>query len=114
MASVSPLISSNITKAVGPGKQGELSGWTTNIRSISQTTSPLISTGFLELGGLTIGLIFFNSYQLIGFTIVILALALLTVAYIDVKKHPRLYAYEKIRRKKEEVKKRREESQSKP
>jgi len=105
MASVSPLISSNITKAVGPAKQGELSGWTTNLRSISQTTSPLISTGFLELGGLTIGLIFFNSYQLIGFTNVIFASLLLIVAFIDVKKHPNLYAYEKMIRKRKEVKK---------
>ena len=110
MASVSPLISSNITKAVGPAKQGELSGWTTNFRSISQTTSPLISTGFLELGGLTIGLIFFNSYQLIGFTIVILAITLLIVAYVDVKKHPRLYSYEKpLRKKMKETKKAKEE-----
>ncbi len=104
MASVSPLISSNITKAVGPAKQGALSGWTTNLRSISQTTSPLISTGFLELGGLTIGLIFFNSYQLIGFTNVIFASLLLIVAFIDVKKHPNLYAYEKMIRKRKEVK----------
>jgi DHA1 family tetracycline resistance protein-like MFS transporter len=100
MASVSPLISSNITKAVGPAKQGELSGWSTNIRSISQTTSPLISTGFLQIGGLTIGLIFFDSYQLIGFTIAILSMILLVIAYIDVKKHPRLYSYEKPLRKK--------------
>ncbi len=106
MASVYPLISSNITKAVGPDKQGTISGWTTNVQSISQTVSPLISTGFLQIGGLTFGLIFINAYQLIGFTIVILAVILLTIAFIDVKKHPRLYAYEKIRRKRKEVTKR--------
>ncbi|MHA1930990.1 MAG: MFS transporter [Promethearchaeota archaeon] len=111
MASVSPLISSNITKAVGPANQGALSGWSTNIRSISQTTSPLISTGFLQIGGLTIGLIFFDSYQLIGFTIAILSMILLVIAYIDVKKHPRLYSYEKpLRKKMKEAKKEKTEN----
>ncbi|MFX0029466.1 MAG: MFS transporter [Candidatus Hermodarchaeota archaeon] len=98
MSSIFPLVSSNITKAVGPDKQGEISGWTTNLQSISQTTSPLISTGFLEIGGLTIGAIFFSSYHLIGFTNVILALILLTVAYYDVKMHPNLYSYEMMGR----------------
>jgi len=110
MASVYPLISSNITKAVGPEKQGAISGWTTTIQGISQTLSPLISTGFLEIGSITIWLFYLDSYQLIGFVIVILAIALLIIAYIDVKKHPRLYAYEKIRRKRVEVKKRREKA----
>ncbi len=114
MASVYPLISSNITKAVGPDKQGAISGWTTNIQSISQTVSPIISTSFLQIGGLTLGFIFLNSYQLIGFTIVIISAFLLVIAFIDVKKHPKLYAYEKIRRKRKEVKKRREKNQSKP
>lgn len=113
MASVYPLISSNITKAVGPDKQGAISGWTTNIQSISQTVSPIISTSFLQIGGLTLGFIFLNSYQLIGFTIVIISAFLLVIAFIDVKKHPKLYAYEKIRRKRKEVKKRREKNQSK-
>jgi MFS family permease len=114
MSSVYPLISSNITKAVGPAKQGEISGWTTNFQSISQIISPLIATSFLEIGVLTLGLISLDSYQLIGFTIVILALILLTVAYIDVKKHPRLYSYEKPLRKKRKVNKRRERSQTRP
>jgi DHA1 family tetracycline resistance protein-like MFS transporter len=112
MASVYPIISSNITKAVGPDKQGTISGWTTNVQSISQTVSPLISTSFLQIGGLFLGFIFLNSYQLIGFTIVILAVLLLIIAFIDIKKHPKLYAYEKIRRKRKEVKKRREKSKT--
>ena len=110
MSSVYPIISSNITKAVGPEDQGAISGWTSNIQGISQTISPLISTGFLEIGSITIGLLFLDSYQLIGFFIVILAIALLIIAYIDVKKHPRLYAYEKIRKKRVEVEKRRKKA----
>jgi DHA1 family tetracycline resistance protein-like MFS transporter len=106
MSSVYPLISTNITKAVGPARQGELSGWSTNFRSIAQIASPFISMVFLELRGLTIGLIYFNSYQLVGFTIVILAMILLIVAFIDVKIHPRLYSYEKaLRKRKKESKK---------
>ncbi|MFX0081811.1 MAG: MFS transporter [Candidatus Hodarchaeota archaeon] len=105
MSSIYPLISSNITKAVGPAKQGTISGWTTNIQSISQTLSPLIAAWFLQIGGFTIGFIFLNSYQLIGSTNVILSITLFIFAYIDVKKHPRLYSYEKLLRTKEAEKK---------
>lgn len=104
MSSLYPLISSNITKAVGSDKQGALGGWTTNLRSIAQTISPIISTGFLEIGGLTLGLIYLDSYELIGFTIVILTIIFLIVAYIDVKKHPKLYSYEMVLRTKEREK----------
>jgi DHA1 family tetracycline resistance protein-like MFS transporter len=107
MSSVYPLISSNITKAVGPAKQGTISGWTTNVQSISQTISPLIAAWFLQLGGFTIGFIFLNSYQLIGLTNVFLSITLFLIAYIDVKKHPRLYAYEKLLRQKEAESKKR-------
>lgn len=112
MASVYPLITSNITKAVGPAKQGTISGWTTNIQSISQTISPLIATWFLQLGGFTIGFMFLNSYQLIGFTNVILSIILLSIAYIDVKKHPKLYYYERIMREKKVEEKRRANNES--
>jgi len=112
MSSVYPLISSNITKAVGPAKQGTISGWTTNIQSISQTISPLIAAMFLQVGGFTIGFIFLNSYQLIGLTNVILSITLFLIAYIDVKKHPRLYAYEKLLRQKEAERKERSKTES--
>ncbi|MFW9877615.1 MAG: MFS transporter [Candidatus Thorarchaeota archaeon] len=98
-ASIGPLISSNITKAIGPDKQGQLGGWTTNLSAFSQTISPLISTGLLQLGGLTIGLIYFNSYQLIGFTNVILGLILVIIVFLDIRNYPYLYSYEKLRKK---------------
>ena len=56
------LIQSNITKAVDADKQGVVSGMTTNIQSIAQIISPLIATGFIQIGGLTIGIIFLNQY----------------------------------------------------
>ncbi|MFX1281811.1 MAG: MFS transporter [Promethearchaeota archaeon] len=100
MSSVSPLISSNITKAIGPAKQGTLSGWTTNIQSISQTISPMIATFFLQLGGLFLGFIYLTSYQLIGFTNIILSVILFSIAYIDILNHPDLYSWEKALKKK--------------
>ena len=103
MAFMRPLISANIAKAVDPLKQGTVSGWAVNLQSFSQIIAPLISTGFLELGSLTIGATVLNSYELIGFTNVIFALTLFIIGYTDLKLHPRLYLYEKIRRKKEEV-----------
>ncbi|MFW9881183.1 MAG: hypothetical protein ACFFG0_49600 [Candidatus Thorarchaeota archaeon] len=60
ISSVYPLISSNITKAVGPARQGELGGRATNTLSMFQTISSLISTGFLEIGGFSLWLIYLD------------------------------------------------------
>jgi DHA1 family tetracycline resistance protein-like MFS transporter len=90
-ASVGPLISTNITKAIGPDKQGALSGWSTNLQAISQIVSPLIATSFLQIGGLMIGLMFITSYQLIGFTNVILGVTLIIIVILDIKHYPYLY-----------------------
>ncbi|MBY8991947.1 MAG: MFS transporter [Candidatus Lokiarchaeota archaeon] len=106
MAFMRPLISANIAKAVNPLKQGAVSGWAVNIQSFSQIIAPLISYGFLQLGGLTIGFVDLNSYQLIGFTNVIFALSLFIIGYADLKLHPKLYLYEKLRRKREEIRRR--------
>ncbi len=105
-ASIGPLISTNITKAIGPDKQGALSGWTTNLQAISQIASPLIATSFLQIGGLMIGFIFISSYQLIGFTNVILGVILITIVFLDIKHYPYLYSYERIRKKRRAIQKR--------
>ncbi|MFX0138858.1 MAG: MFS transporter, partial [Candidatus Hodarchaeota archaeon] len=105
IAFMRPLITSNMTKAVGLDKQGELSGWSSNLQAFSQTIAPLISTGFLQLGGLTIGLMF--SYFLIGFTNVVLAIILFLIGYIDIMRHPKLYYYERLRKKRKAMQKRR-------
>jgi len=102
-----PLISTNITKAADPNRQGEVSGLAFNIRSFSQVIAPLISTLFLNIGGLTIAFIHLDSYELIGFMNVILAIILLIIGYLDIKRHPNLYIYERIRRKKEVIRKKR-------
>ena len=89
------LIQSNITKAVDADKQGLVSGMTTNIQSIAQIISPLIATGFIEIGGLTISMIFFNPYELIGYLSVILGIGLFVILFFDLKRHSYLYSYEK-------------------
>jgi len=89
------LIQSNITKAVDPDKQGLVSGMTTNIQSIAQIISPLLATGYLELGSIAIGTIFLDSYMLIGLTAVLLGILLFIFLYIDLKRHSYLYSYEK-------------------
>jgi len=89
------LIQSNITKAVDADKQGVVSGMTTNIQSIAQIISPLIATGFIEIGGLTIGMIFFNSYELIGYLSVIVGIGLFVILFFDLKRHSYLFSYEK-------------------
>ncbi|MFX1356128.1 MAG: MFS transporter [Promethearchaeota archaeon] len=95
MVFLPPLIQSNITKAVDPDKQGLVSGMTTNIQSIAQIISPLIATGYLQLGGITIGMLFLDSYMLIGLTAVLLGIMLFIFLYIDLKRHSYLYSYEK-------------------
>ena len=109
-ASIGPLISSNLTKAVGPDKQGALGGWTTNISAVSQTISPLISTGFLQLGSLAIGFIYLNSYQLIGFLNAILGIILMSIVFLDIRHYPHLYSYERIRKKRWEIQKRKKKA----
>jgi DHA1 family tetracycline resistance protein-like MFS transporter len=106
-----PLISTNITKAVSPNRQGEVSGLAFNIRSFSQVLAPIISTSFLQIGGLTIAFIHLDSYELIGFMNVILAIMLLIVGYLDIKRHPNLYIYERIRRKREAIRKKRAQNE---
>ncbi len=95
------LIQSNITKAVDADKQGVVSGMTTNIQSIAQIIAPLIATGFIYMRGLTIGMIFLNQYELIGYLAVILGIGLFIILYFDLKRHPYLFSYEK--RQKESV-----------
>ncbi|MFX0021261.1 MAG: MFS transporter [Candidatus Hermodarchaeota archaeon] len=107
MAFIRPLITTNMTKSVNLHKQGELGGWSTNFQTVAQIFAPLIATSFLDLGAVSIGLIYLDAYFLIGNTCVFLALILFIIGYIDIKKNPKLYYYEKLRRKREAMKKKR-------
>jgi MFS family permease len=98
MASLNPLITSNITKAVEDDKQGVISGWSTNVQSISQTIMPLIATGFLQIGFIIIFSLTLNAYQLIGFTAAFFGILLVIIGIIDLKMHPHLYEHEDLSR----------------
>jgi len=103
-ASISPLISSNLTKAVGPDKQGQLGGWTTYISAISQTISPLIATMFLYIGS------GFTGIFILALNNVILGFILFAIVFFDIKRHPYLYSYEKIRKKRRAIQKRKKKA----
>lgn len=105
IAFIGPLISANITKVVDADKQGIVGGWRTNFQAIAQTFTPLISTGYLQLGGLAIGLLYLNSYELIGFTNFFISVFLFIIVFIDIKHHPKLYFYERARKKRKERRK---------
>lgn len=105
VAFIGPLISANITKAVNADKQGVASGWSTNFQAISQTVTPLISTGYLQLGGIVLGLVYLNSYELIGYTNFIISVILFIIVFKDIKNHPKLYIYERIRKKRKKRRK---------
>ena len=94
MAFMPALIQANIVKAVDPDKQGRVSGWSTNIQSMAQTIAPLIATWYLQIRGISLGVLHFNSYDLIGYTSSIFGLILIILTYIDFKKNKDLYSHE--------------------
>lgn len=63
-----PILSANLTRAVDEDKQGLVSGYSTTVNSIAKAIAPLVSTGWLELGGLTVGFLFVNKYYMIAAT----------------------------------------------
>ncbi|MBD3351972.1 MAG: MFS transporter [Candidatus Lokiarchaeota archaeon] len=82
-----PLIQANITKAAAEDKQGYASGWSTNLQSLAQTIAPLISTGYLEMGTVYVGMNGILPYFFIGFTCAFCAMGLLGFGIYDMKKH---------------------------
>ncbi|TFF90324.1 MAG: MFS transporter [Promethearchaeota archaeon] len=91
VASIQPLLMNNVTKAVEADKQGVASGWATNIQSLSRTFSPLIGTGFLEIGLINLLGFTLDPYFLIGLFTVSLGIILSLIIYYDFKKHKNLY-----------------------
>ena len=94
MAALPPLIQTNLTRAVDADQQGEVSGWTTNFQSIAQIIAPLIATWYLQINGISIGFLYLDSYQLIGYTAVIIGIVMVIILLIDFRIHPKLYAKE--------------------
>ncbi len=87
MATIPPLLQSNLTKAVDPHKQGTISGWSTNFQSLSQILAPLLSTYFLDINGIFLLSVYFNSYQLIGYTAVFFGIILTILGLFDLREN---------------------------
>ncbi|MBD3193878.1 MAG: MFS transporter [Candidatus Lokiarchaeota archaeon] len=92
MAALPPLIQTNLTRAVDADQQGEISGWTTNFQSIAQIIAPLIATWYLQINGISFGFFYLDSYQLIGYTAVIIGILIVIILFIDFRMHPNLYS----------------------
>ncbi|MBN2334462.1 MFS transporter, partial [Candidatus Bathyarchaeota archaeon] len=63
-----PILSANLTRAVDEDKQGLVSGYSTTVNSLARAIAPLVSTGWLQVGGLTLGALFVNQYYMIAVT----------------------------------------------
>lgn len=81
-----PIIRSNLSRAVDEDKQGLISGYSTTVESVARTIAPLISTGWLQLGGLTIGLLTLNEFYMIAATGALAGLMFLGFFLADQKK----------------------------
>jgi len=57
-----------------------------------------------------IGALFLNSFQLIGFTNVIVGIVLFIIVYLDIRHYPSLYSYERIRKKRRAIQKRKKKA----
>ncbi|MBN2156061.1 MAG: MFS transporter [Candidatus Lokiarchaeota archaeon] len=100
MSFARPIINVNTMKAVDATRQGEVSGWATTTQSIAQTLFPLISTGILQIGGLTIGEFSINSYWTLGIVAALTGVVLLILLIRDIRKYPKVFEKEPVSEKK--------------
>lgn len=80
-----PVIRSNLSRAVDQDKQGLISGYSTTVESIARTIAPLISTGWLQLRGLSIGVLSLNEFYMIAITGILAGLMFLAFFLADLK-----------------------------
>ena len=78
-----PVVRSRLTKSVHPSQQGAIAGYTTTVMSLAQIVSPLITTGWLQIGVLTLGGLTLEYPALIGGTGVLVVLMLGVIAFLD-------------------------------
>jgi DHA1 family tetracycline resistance protein-like MFS transporter len=81
-----PVVRSNLTRAVDEDKQGLISGYSTTVSSLARTIAPLISTGWLQIGGLTLGFLALNEFVMIAVTGALAGLLFLLLFVVDLKK----------------------------
>jgi len=52
-----------------------------------------------------------KKYQLVGFTNVIIGIILFSIVFLDIRKYPYLYSYERIRKKRRAIQKRKKKAE---
>ncbi len=82
-----PVVTSNLSRAVDPDKQGTVSGYSTTMESLARTVAPLMATGWLQLGGIHIGGFAINEFYMIGITGILIGLGFLALYFVDQKKY---------------------------
>ena len=86
-----PISNVNTLKAVDATRQGEVSGWSTTVQSIAQTTMPLVATGILQINGVSIGTFSLNEYWTLGILAAFIGLILLLLLIRDIRKYPKTF-----------------------
>lgn len=78
-----PVLSANLTRVVDEDRQRLVSGYSTTVNSVARAIAPLISTGWLQLGGLKLGSLFIDQYWMIAATGFAAGLLFLVIYLVD-------------------------------
>lgn len=82
------ILLTNVSKAVDEDRQGEASGWASNVQSIAQIIAPLIAYSYLEIFAFSFLGISLDAYFMIGLTGAFVSLLLLFLVLVDIRKNP--------------------------
>jgi len=85
-----PIVRSNLTRAVAEDQQGLISGYSTTASSIARIIAPLISSGWLQIGGLTLGGYALNEFVMIAATGALVGVLFLLLFVVDLKSGDRV------------------------
>ncbi len=80
---IRPIITANLSRSVEADKQGAISGYATTVQSLGRSFSPLVATGWLQLGGLTLLGLHINQYYMIAASGILFGLVLLSLYFVD-------------------------------
>jgi MFS family permease len=100
------LLMTNLTKSVEEDKQGEVSGYATNMQAIGQITAPLVAYFYLEIWLISVLGLNFDAYFLIGITCAMASFILLLLVFYDMKKYPEVFIKAELELKKDKSKSR--------
>ena len=90
---IRPVLTSNLSRSVEADKQGIISGYSTTVNSLGRSVSPLIATGWLQLGGLTLLGLHINQYYMIAASGILFGVVLLGLYFVDQRSSDLEYDY---------------------